>query len=68
MSAFAVIKLLLSLGPDVVKLIGELIKDIKGVPGADKDRKAAERVLFLRLWAIKHDMAYPYETQSSKDK
>jgi hypothetical protein len=52
-------KLAWTLGPDVVKLIIELIRDIKNEPGADRDRKKAERVLFVKAWALKHGIPVP---------
>jgi hypothetical protein len=58
MSTFAVIKAILTFGPDVVSLLGELIEAIKKA-GAGKDRKAAERVLYMQAWAIRNGVPYP---------
>lgn len=52
-------KLAWTLGPDVVRLVIELIRDIKKEPGADRDRKKAERVLFVKAWALKHGIPVP---------
>lgn len=57
--ALQLFKLALTLGPDVVKLIIELVKDIKKEPGAERDRKKAERVLFVKAWALKHGIPVP---------
>lgn len=45
----AIIKLLITFGPDVISLITDLVQHLKTI-GATKDRKKAERALFVRLW------------------
>jgi hypothetical protein len=51
----AIIKLLLTFGPDVVQLIGETIKLIQS-SGAGKDRKKAERVMYVAAWKRAHNL------------
>ncbi len=53
MSVFAVIKALLTFGPDVVRLIGDVIGAIQKA-GASKDRKLAERILYMKAWRIRN--------------
>lgn len=50
---FKLIKLLMTLGPDVLGLIQDVVEAIKK-QGASKDRKAAERVLYIKAWRIKN--------------
>jgi hypothetical protein len=57
--ALQLLKLVLTFGPDVVKLLIEVARDIKNEPGADRDRKKAERVLFVKAWALKHGIPVP---------
>lgn len=67
MTVFAILKMLLTLGPEVLTLVGEVIKAIQG-DGASKDRKKAERALFVKAWALRHGVAYPYDTQEPNDR
>lgn len=59
--ALQLFKLALTLGPDVVKLVIEVVRDIKNEPGADRDRKKAERILFTKAWALRHGIPFPHE-------
>lgn len=63
--ALELFRLALTLGPDVVKLIIEIVQDIKKPtktePDASHDRKAAERKLFVKAWALKHGIPFPHD-------
>lgn len=51
----AVIKLLLKFGPDVIKLVLETLEIIDKA-GAGKDRKKAERVMYVAAWKRAHNV------------
>jgi hypothetical protein len=48
-------RLLLTFGPDVIELIADLVKTIKK-NGCCKDRKAAERIMYRKAWAIRNGL------------
>ncbi len=50
---FQIIKLLLTFGPDVVSLIGDVVKAISS-EGAGKDRAKAERILYKQAWEARN--------------
>lgn len=47
----AILKLLVTFGPSVIELIADLVKHVK-TSGASKDRKMAERAIFVRMWKM----------------
>jgi hypothetical protein len=54
----ALIAQLVKLGPPVVGLVRDIVRDIIRHGGAN-DRKAAERIVFLHAWAVEH--GYPVD-------
>jgi hypothetical protein len=50
-----IVKLLITFGPDVIELIGDIVKAIAKA-GHGRDRKAAERLIYLRGWAKQHGL------------
>lgn len=52
---FQIIKALVTFGPDVVSLIGDIVKSISS-EGAGKDRAKAERILYTRAWRIRNGL------------
>lgn len=51
----AVVKLLLKFDPDVVKLVLETLQLIDQA-GAGKDRKKAERIMYVAAWKRAHNL------------
>jgi hypothetical protein len=49
----AILKLLVTFGPGVIDLISDIVKHIKAM-GAGKDRKAAERAIFVKMWKLQN--------------
>lgn len=62
MTLFQIIKMLYTFGPDVVKLIGEVVSAINKA-NAGKDRRAAERALYIHAWSTNHGVPYPFDTR-----
>jgi len=53
----AILKAVVTFGPTVIDLIGDLFKAIQDAK-ATKDRKKAERVIFMKMWCIQHNIEY----------
>lgn len=51
----AIIKMLVTFGPDVIQLIGDTIRLIQAA-GAGKDRKKAERIMYVSAWKRAHNI------------
>jgi hypothetical protein len=51
----AIIRLLVTFGPEVIELISETLTLIKK-SGAGKDRKKAERVMYVAAWKRAHNI------------
>jgi hypothetical protein len=64
MTTFTVIKTIVTLGPDVIGLIGDVLGSIVKHGGA-KDRKKAERILYTKAWRIKNGIpdSVPFDTE-----
>lgn len=51
----AIVKALVTFGPDVVSLIGDIVELVKKT-GSTKDRKKAERAIYFNAWAKHHGL------------
>ena len=53
----AILRILVTFGPAVVQLIADTVRSIQKA-GAGKDRKKAERIIFVDAWK-RHNIAAP---------